>query len=95
MIYAVSTPLRHTLLMALIFFVLDIIYTNCVRRLAMNIRNIYKWLCINNLSINIYFLNDIIHSKFNILDDESVSINDNEITRVHVTKFLGVYFDDK
>ena len=50
----------------------------------------YQWLCINKLSTNLKKT-----TNYNIIGDVLISINGNDIISVHVTKFLGVYIDEK
>ena len=56
----------------------------------MNKKYIYQWLCINReINQKITFHN---FTNCNILDD--VSINGNNIIRVHATTFLGLYIHE-
>ena len=49
------------------------------------------WFRANKLSLNVSKTNFMIFSNKKCDDKYSVSINDMGITRVYVTKFLGVY----
>ena len=52
-----------------------------------------RWFRANKLSLNVSKTNFMIFSNKKCDDNYSVSINGMEITRVYVTKFLGVYMD--
>ena len=54
-----------------------------------------RWLRANKLSSNVSKTNFMIFSNKKCDDNYSVSINGMEITRVYVTKFLGVYTDSQ
>ena len=54
-----------------------------------------RWFRANKLSLNVSKTNFMIFSNKKCDDNYSVSINGMEITRVYVTKFLGVYMDSQ
>ena len=54
-----------------------------------------RWFRANKLSLNVSKTNFMIFSNKKCNDNYSVSINGMEITRVYVTKFIGVYMDSQ
>ena len=54
-----------------------------------------KWFRANKLALNVSKTNFMIFSNKKCDDNYSVSINGMEITRVYVTKFLGVFMDSQ
>jgi hypothetical protein len=55
--------------------------------------NLNQWFTVNKLSLNVNKTNFMVFSKKNTAEDYTVSINNTNIERVYVTKFLGVNID--
>lgn len=71
-------------------------FNDLEHKMSENLKVIYKWLCLNKLSLNIGKTNYVIfHCPQRKLPHKpSVKIADKEIEMVNDTKFLGVYIDN-
>ena len=69
---------------------------NVVQNMNTTLDNIYRWLCVNKLSLNIEKTNYIIfhNAQRKLPFKPKVQIDDKEISMVQFTKFLGVYIDN-
>jgi exonuclease III len=76
-------------------FTSDSKFDSLLSNLNENISIIYKWLCLNKLSLNIDKTNYIVFhsSRKKLPHTPIVLLNNNEIKQVDHTKFLGVYID--
>ena len=54
----------------------------------------YKWFCVNKLSLNIAKTNYILFGRYTHQQDVAIIINNVTIQRVQATKFLGVLIDE-
>ena len=61
-----------------------------------DLKNIQEWLCCNKLSLNVLKTHYMVFTPKNkYIDDVDIRINNVQIERVYVTKFLGVQIDSK
>ena len=62
----------------------------------MDLKNIQEWLCCNKLSLNALKTHYMVFTPNNkYTDDVDIRINNVQIERVYVTKFLGVQIDSQ
>ena len=64
-------------------------------QISNELRKLSVWFAVNKLSLNVSKTNYMIFSNHNINPDVKVSINEVNLERVYVTKFLGVFIDHK
>ena len=67
---------------------LSTLFTNELKKLK-------DWFAVNLLSLNVAKTNYMVFSKTNNVQHLKIEINNTEISRVNVTKFLGVLIDEK
>jgi hypothetical protein len=53
------------------------------------------WFAVNKLSLNVGKTNFMLFGNRTVKSEVNITINENIINRVYVTKFLGVYIDQK
>ena len=63
--------------------------------LSTELKLLAKWFNVNKLSLNVSKTHFMVFGKRKKTDNVKVTINDIDIERVSVTKFLGVLIDDK
>ena len=69
-------------------------HENCVSLCELvNIGKLSKWFSINKLSLNVKKTSYMLFGNRHVNNDIKISIDMEEIEKVHVTKFLGVYID--
>ena len=61
-----------------------------VSELNTELDKMYKWFCVNKLSLNIAKTNYILFGRYTYQQDVAIVINNVTIQRVQATKFLGV-----
>ena len=59
----------------------------------MELIKLSKWFSVNKLSLNIRKTSYMLFGNRHVNDDIQICIDREELEKVHVTKFLGVYID--
>ena len=65
-----------------------------LRELYTELDKMYKWFCVNKLSLNIAKTNYILFGRYTHQQDVAIINNNVTIQRVQATKFLGVLIDE-
>ena len=93
MIYGlpVNTPHPYYLLMILTCFAVDLMLKTLENNINNELSQIYVWLKVNKLSLNIKETHHIVFTKRKL----KLQIDGEAVKEVHKTKFLGVIIDNK
>ena len=70
-------------------------FNNICNVITLELEHLNVWFALNKLSLNVSKTNYIVFTNKNFVGDAKIVINNYDVERVQVTKFLGVIIDEK
>ena len=70
-------------------------FNNICNVITLELEQLNVWFALNKLSLNVSKTNYIVFTNKILVGDAKIVINNYDVERVQVTKFLGVIIDEK